>query len=59
MRKENQRMEIQCVATSIDVDGVILAGMSIAVPEFRYSSERNLVQGVIARCQGTDPQDHQ
>ncbi len=31
---------IQCVATSIDVDGVILAGMSVAVPEFRYSSER-------------------
>lgn len=31
---------IQCVATAIDVDGAILAGMSIAVPEFRYTQER-------------------
>ena len=31
---------IQCVGTIIKVQGEILAGMSIAVPEFRYTSER-------------------
>jgi DNA-binding IclR family transcriptional regulator len=31
---------IQCVAVAIKVEGKVLAGMSIAVPEFRYSKER-------------------
>lgn len=31
---------IQCVAVAIKVDGQVLAGMSIAVPEFRYTKER-------------------
>ncbi|NLE15524.1 MAG: IclR family transcriptional regulator [Spirochaetales bacterium] len=33
---------IQCVATAIIVDGSYLAGMSIAVPEFRYTAEREI-----------------
>nr|WP_321298605.1 IclR family transcriptional regulator [uncultured Sphaerochaeta sp.] len=31
---------IQCVAVAIEVEGQVLAGMSIAVPEFRYTKER-------------------
>ena len=31
---------IQCVGTVIQVQGEILAGMSIAVPQFRYTHER-------------------
>jgi DNA-binding IclR family transcriptional regulator len=33
---------IQCVGTTIAVEGQILAGMSIAVPEFRYTKEREM-----------------
>lgn len=34
---------IQCVAAAIEVDGSILAGISIAVPQFRYTKERETV----------------
>lgn len=34
---------IQCVATFIEVNGSILAGISIAVPEFRYTADREIL----------------
>jgi DNA-binding IclR family transcriptional regulator len=31
---------IQCIGTTIVVDGEVLAGISLAVPQFRYTQER-------------------
>lgn len=38
--KQESTLEVQCIATPIKDEGVYLAGISIAVPIFRYSKEK-------------------